>query len=279
MKALLFLLPLALAACTPAPEANAPASDASPAASTTAATPAAASTPQLDAYHWQLHDATDAGKQRLDGLFGNAEQPLQLDFSSDRINVSNACNHIGGGYRIVDGHLVTTLLAQTMKACAEPTLMQRETTIKHVLQMQPALTVSTAGGVPQLVLAATDGTTLSFTGAPTAETRYGGPGTIEFLEIAAAPAPCDHPLQPNASCLKVRELHYGANGVRTGEPGAWQTLAQPIEGYAHQPGVRNVLRVKRYTLAHAPADASTVAYVLDMVVESEIVAPDGAKRP
>lgn len=277
MKIALFLLPLALAACTPTPDAGKtenPASTATAASSAVEATPATAN---LADYHWQLSDAVDASQQRLDDLFGNASQPLQLDFSSDRVSVRNACNNISGGYQVVDGHLVTTPLVQTMMACAEPALMQREATIKAVLQAQPTLTVTRSANTPQLVLVG-DGKTLSFTGQPTAETRYGSAGTIEFLEVAATTTPCNHPLQPNTSCLKVRELHYGENGVRKGEPGDWRTLAQSIEGYTHQPDVRNVLRVKRYTLAQPPADASSVAYVLDMVVESETVAPEGAKQ-
>ncbi|CAM5580990.1 DUF4377 domain-containing protein [Rhodanobacter lindaniclasticus] len=276
MKIALLLLPLALVACTPTPDAD---TAASPASAATAASTAATTTPattNLADYHWQLSDAVDAHQQRLDGLFGNASSPLQLDFSSDRVSVRHACNNISGGYQVVDGHLVTTPLVQTMMACAEPALMQREATIKAVLQTHPALSVTRSAGTPQLVLTG-DGKTLSFTGQPTAETRYGSAGTIEFLEVAAATTPCHHPLQPDASCLKVRALHYGENGLREGEPGDWQTLAQPIEGYTHQPGVRNVLRVKRYTLAQPPADASSVAYVLDMVVESETVAPEGAQ--
>ncbi|HEY0334439.1 MAG TPA: DUF4377 domain-containing protein, partial [Stenotrophomonas sp.] len=39
-------------------------------------------------------------------------------------------------------------------------------------------------------------------------------------------------------------------------------------GYTHLQGVRNVLRVKRYTIPHPPADGSATAYVLDLVVES-----------
>ena len=53
--------------------------------------------------------------------------------------------------------------------------------------------------------------------------------------------------------------------------GEWQFLYQDIEGYAHEPGMRNVLRLNRYTIANPPADGSSVAYVLDMVVESEMV--------
>ena len=269
----LSLLPFALVACSPS-QAPTSATASTPAAATARG---AADLPTLGSHHWQLHDAVDGKNQRLDGLFNPSAKPLQLDFTDHRVSVSNACNGIGGDYKILEGHLVAGPLVQTMMACAEPTLMQRESTIKHVLQAKPALIASTADGKPLLTLSAADGTTLTFTGQPTAQTRFGGPGTIEFLEVASEPADCHHPLQPAASCLKVRQLHYDAQGLRTGEAGAWETLAQPIEGYEHQSGVRNVLRVKRYTVANPPADASSVAYVLDMVVESENL-PSGAAK-
>lgn len=269
MKILLWLVPLALVACT-AP------SDPNPSPATPAPDSAPVSTTTLSEHHWQLREAVDGDSHHLDGLFDTSGKPLQLDFTDDRVNVRNACNNINGGYKIVDGHLVTELLMQTMMACADPVLMERETTIKNVLQGQPSVVVSTGEDTPLLVLSAPDGMTLSFAGQPTAQTRYGSPGTVEFLEIAAQAAPCDHPPQPDATCLKARELQYDANGVRVGEPGPWQNMAEPIEGYEHQPGVRNVLRVKRYTVPNPPADASSVAYVLDMVVESETVDPSDA---
>jgi heat shock protein HslJ len=273
MKAHHLLLPLALAACTPTP-----APPAAPAASTTAAAAADASkvdgttsSVTLAGHHWQLHDAVDSHNQRMALLFGPSGKPLQLDFTTDRISVRNACNGIGGDYKIVDGHLATGPLMQTMMACADPTLMQRETTIKAVLQSQPALIMSGSDDAPLLTLTAPDGQTLSFAGQPTAEARYGGPGETVFLEVAAQTVPCQHPLMPDKTCLQVRERHYDANGLRTGEPGPWQPLQQEIEGYTHEPGVRNVLRVKRYTPKQPPADAPSTAYVLDMVVESETV--------
>jgi len=259
----LLLLTLALAGCMSAPESSMP-----------TATPAAASasvptsTITLARYHWQLRDAVDGNNRRLDALFGKPD-PLQLDFSADRISVRNACNVIHGNYTIVEGHLVTTPLLQTMMACAEPTLMQRETTIKSVLQGRPTL-ILTADDAPLLTLAADNGLSLTFTGKPTAEARYGGPGETIFLEVAAHTTPCHHPLIPDQSCLLVRERHYDAQGLRSGQPGPWQPLPQDIEGYVHQPGTRNVLRVKRYTLKQPPADAPSTAYVLDMIVESEI---------
>lgn len=266
MKACLLLFTLMLAACMATPESATRAATTPP-----ADTGAPASATTLARYHWLLHDAVDSHNQRLDTLFGKPDKPLQLDFSADRVSVRHACNGIGGSYKILDGHLVTGPLMQTMMACADPTLMQRETTIKAVLQGKPTLILSTAGDTPLLTLAADSGQTLTFAGQPTAEARYGGPGETVFLEVAAQMVPCRHPLIPHKSCLQVRERHYDANGLRTGEPGPWQPLQQDIEGYTHEPGMRNVLRVKRYTLKQPPADAPSSAYVLDMVVESETV--------
>jgi heat shock protein HslJ len=266
MKACLLLLTLALTACMSTPESATHAATPVPAS---ASVPISATT--LARYQWQLHDAVDGNNQRLDALFGKPDKPLQLDFGADRISVRNACNSISGGYTIVEGHLVVAQLMQTMMACADPTLMQRETIIKGVLQSRPTLILTTAGDAPQLTLAAESGQSLTFTGKQTAETRYGGPGETMFLEVAADTTPCNHPLMPDKACLRVRELHYDAQGLRSGQPGPWQPLQQDIEGYVHEPNIRNVLRVKRYTLKQPPTDAPSSAYALDMVVESEVV--------
>lgn len=269
MKAcLLLLLPLALAACMSVPES---ATHAAAPASVNASMPI--STITLARYHWQLRDAVDSNNQRLDVLLGTPDQPLQLDFSNDRISVRNTCNGIHGSYTIVEGHLITTQLLQTMMACADPNLTQRETIIKAVLQGKPMLILTTAGDAPQLTLAADSGQSLTFAGKLTAEAHYGGPGETMFLEVAANTTPCHHPLIPDKPCLLVRERHYDAQGLRRGQSGPWQPLQQDIEGYVHRPDTRNVLRVKRYTLKQPPSDAPSTAYVLDMIVESEIVKP------
>ncbi len=232
--------------------------------------PSAAS---LARYHWQLHDAVDARNLRIEALFGIPDKPLQLDFAKGRITVSQACNRIGGAYHVVEGHLDTGPLMQTMMACGEDTLMKRESTIKSMLQSRPMLIFSSVAGAPLLALVADSGQTLTFAGVATAQTRYGGTGETIFLEVAAQTTPCSHPLIPDRTCLFVRQLHYDANGVRTGQPGPWQALPQDIEGYVHQSGVRDVLRVHRYALKQSAADAPATAYVLDTVVESETVKP------
>lgn len=268
MRYALLLLPIVASCSAVPPKAD---TDHPPAAKTSAATSLDASA--LPAYHWQLRGATDRAGQRIDALFARPQLPLQLDFRDGRLGVSNACNRLGGGYRIEGGRLKVERMTQTLMACADPALAKLDDAIGQRLQSNPHIDVHTGGGDPQLHLATDSGDTLDFVGQPTAETRYGSAGETMFLEVDAQTQPCSHPLIPNKRCLKVRELRYDANGLRAGPPGEWRPLYQDIEGYAHEAGVRNVLRIKRYAIKNPPADAPSQAYVLDMVVESEIVKP------
>ncbi len=125
-------------------------------------------------------------------------------------------------------------MMHTMVACPEPTLMALDDAIGKRLRNAPTLTLQTGGDPPQLKLVTGDGDTLQFTGRPTADTRYGGKGETQFLEVAAQTVSCSHPLMPAQQCLKVRERHYGAHGLAVGRPEEWQPLNQDIEGYTHQ---------------------------------------------
>lgn len=222
---------------------------------------------ELPRYHWRLTDAHDAAGKRIDALFVRADAPLQLDFQGGRLAVSNACNRLVGGYALEGGRLVVGRLAATMMACPDPAVMALDAQIGQRLEGALAI-AAPPGDPPTLELRSGAGDTLVFTGAPTAQTRYGGPPTRIFLEVAAHDAPCAHPLIPNARCLQVRALEYDANGLKRGTPGPFQPFYGRIEGYTHADGTRNVLRVDRYEVPHPPADASRYAYVLDMVVES-----------
>lgn len=250
-------------------------SDAPTASATTAATPASAAAPaasdanaQLGRYHWQLRDATDANGKRIDALFVQADKPLQLDFADGRVGVANACNRMGGGYSLEGESLTVARMASTMMACADPKLMALDGEIGKRLEGASKLTLLT-GDTPTLTLANGAGDTLVFAGEPTAETRYGGPGERMFLEVAAHAKPCSHPLIPDMQCLQVREVKYDDQGLKVGTPGEFGNFYDSIDGYTHEDGVRNVLRVERYTIENPPADGSRYAYVLDMVVESE----------
>ncbi|MGX9080485.1 META domain-containing protein, partial [Klebsiella pneumoniae] len=94
--------PLALmAACsqTPAP-AGTGGDDVAPAAAKAAdqQTLAHLDAQRLQSQHWLLQQATAADGKRIDALFAREDKPVTLDFADGRLSVSNACNHMGGGY-------------------------------------------------------------------------------------------------------------------------------------------------------------------------------------
>ena len=266
------ILAVALAACAGSPTDST--DPAAPAPATDHASPtnhAAASTAlatQLPRYHWRLQGANAADGKRIDALFARADKPLTLDFADGRLGVANACNRMGGTYKLEGDALVVGRLVSTMMACSDPRLMALDREAGSRLEGRLDATLQD-GETPQLELTTAAGDVLAFTGEPTASTRYGGEGETLFLEVAAQTRPCSHPLIPDKQCLQVREIRYDANGVKQGADGEFRHFYDAIEGYAHEDGVRNVLRVKRYRVKNPPADASSEAYVLDMVVESE----------
>jgi len=265
-RMLLLALPLALlGACNNPSRVQ---HDATPAA----APPAAAATVDegnaLGASHWRLDTATDSAGKRIDALFARADKPVTLDFGDGRLSVSNTCNRLVGAYTLAGHDLAVPRLASTMMACAEPAVMALDRAVSSRLEGTLKLERPDAS---TLRLTTAGGDVLTFRGEPTAQARYGGPGETVFLEVDARARPCPHPLMPDTQCLQVREVHYDDKGLEQGQRGDFGNFYGDIEDYTHQPGVRNVLRVKRYTLKNVPADAPAQAYVLDMVVASETV--------
>ncbi|MGH8054766.1 MAG: DUF4377 domain-containing protein [Stenotrophomonas sp.] len=273
MKRILLLsLPVAMMVACSNPT-NTPKTDATPADSTAAAAtaaPAAASidATQLGANHWLLDNAVDASGKRIDGLFVRADKPVTLDFKDGRLSASNTCNNIGGSYTLEGDALTVGSLASTMKACAEPGVMELDKLVGE--RLEGTLTVRSLDA-STLTLTTATGDVLTFRANPTAETRYGGAGEQVFMEVDAQTKPCPHPLMKDATCLQVREVKYDDKGLEQGKRGAYENFYGNIEGYTHEPGVRNVLRLKRYEIKNPPADAPSQAYVLDMVVGSELV--------
>ena len=265
------LLPLALAACTGTMSTSDPAAPAAPEPPAPPAAPVAPAAPELAAelprFHWRLQEANAADGSRIEALFARADKPVQLDFDKGRLAVSNTCNRMGGSYALAAGTLTVGRMASTMMACTDAKLMALDGEVGKRLEGALSLALA-AGDAPSLTLGNAVGDTLVFAGTPTPDTRYGGPGERIFLEIAAQTKPCSHPLMPDMQCLQTREITYDDKSLKVGTPGAFGNFYDAIEGYTHEPGVRNVLRLQRYTRKDVPADASKYAYVLDMVVES-----------
>ena len=262
----LLTLALALAACTRSPQeaSTSPAADA-----------AALDTAVLGGHHWALDTAVDANGQRIDALLAHADKPVRLDFSQGRVAVSYTCNRMSGRYTVEGAKLTIGDMASTMMACADQTLMALDRAVGE--RLRGTQTAALQGGAsPTLKLTNAGGDVLTFRGEPTAQARFGGPGETVFLEIAPNAKPCTHPDVPNRQCLQVREVHFDEKGIRTGAPAEWQPLYQDIEGFEHVEGERNVVRVKRFVSGNRP-EGEQVAYVLDMVVESEVT-PGAAPR-
>jgi heat shock protein HslJ len=135
-------------------------------AALTACAAVATDTAALPRFHWQLSDAVDADHHRLDALLDPAQKPLQIDFSANGLSVSNACNGVHGRYKVLKNHLVVELMMQTMMACENPGLMQRETVIKQVLRGEPAIALSRQAGRVKLTLGSPGGQSLTFIGVP-----------------------------------------------------------------------------------------------------------------
>lgn len=280
-SALMMSLACAFSACTTGAPPSAPTSSTQPAQPANSTQPANDTSASADintvlpAYHWQLQSATAADGSLIDALFPDADKPIQLDFAEGRISISNVCNRMNGGYRIDGTSLQIDRMAATKKACLGP-LMAAESAVSARFNAS-TLTFELSNGTPPLLnLTTALGDTLNFQGRATPATRFGTPAERIFLEVAPQRVTCPHPLMPNYQCLHVREITYDDNGLKISE-GEWQFFYDAIEGYTHEPGTRNILRLDRYRITNPPADGSSLAYVLDMMVMSEQVASEKAE--
>ena len=230
-------------------------------------TPASSNSPsQLKAYFWDLKAAYDGQGQPRKAI---GQPPMRVQFDDQRMSVLNLCNTLGASYSLNGNSLQVGRPVSTMKACADRELMALEQQVGKTLPSAQRIDLK-GGQPPQLALHFADGSRWELTGTATPQTQYGSAGERIFLEVAPQRAACNHPLMKDAQCLRVREIRYGDNGVKQ-SAGEWQLFYSEIDGYKHEPGIRNVLRVNRFKRQNVPADASAYAYVLDMVVEAERV--------
>ncbi len=223
----------------------------------------------LQDHRWSLTAATDGQAQAIATLLPADAPPYRFTFSADMLNFQGGCNNFGGGYQInARGELEAGPMRSTMMAC-EPALMQADTALAALLA-QPLHIAITWGAPPQLHLQTAANETLVLEGQVTPEAVYGA-GTLVFLEVDARELPCRNPRNAQTTCLQVREISFDEQGLRTAISGPWQPFYDDIEGYTHTPGERNVLRVKRFDRGAVPANAAPAVYVLDLIIETELV--------
>ena len=91
---------------------------------TTPAPTQAVTTSTLEAFNWQLVDATRSNGQKVSQLFFNPAKPLTLNFMNvngeHRVTFMNTCNNMGAQYQIANGNVQLNNVLSTMMACPEP---------------------------------------------------------------------------------------------------------------------------------------------------------------
>ncbi len=273
----LVIVPLLLAACSKPPaetEAQAPAAAAPDNSALSDSTPASNPAPApyvddslLTRHQWSLKEALDAKGRTIGALLMRPDKPIMISFVDGSIRIQNTCNGLSGMFRRLGDEIRVEALTGTKMQCPEPE-------------------VAALDGEPTLEWRAANGDILRFVGDMTPEARYGNQGETAFVEVAAETKPCQPPMATAPqTCLEVRELRYDDQGLKT-DFGPWRLFYDKIEGFTHEPGIRNVLRVKRYRRDNrpddgtniAPDDGTNIAYVMEMSIESETVQQGASKQ-
>ncbi|MBX9299196.1 META and DUF4377 domain-containing protein [Chromobacterium vaccinii] len=176
---------------------------------------------------------------------GAGDKGILLRIDQQRLFAKAGCNGMFGLAAIDGGKLRAERLASTLMMCP-PEAMQRDAKLSR--QLEAGMDVS----LDRERLKLSDGKdALTFERQPQ--------GEIKFIYVAAERKACTGvaPMQ----CLQVRadkskpwELHYGE-----------------IEGFQPEPGVAYRLRIKEVKVDNPPADASSIRWILDLVVEQEVV--------
>ena len=229
----------------------------------------------LTAYHWKLRQAfTPAGTEDQSWFVDSTHAPIELNFIEQRALVKNLCNTMSAAYSVEGQRLNLQKPMSTLMACNNNQLMMLEQKVARILpttkQWNVQLGASTSEQ-PRLTIQFIDGTRWQLEGRPTAQTKYGGAPERIFLEVGPQRKTCSAGAG-RQECLQVRELRYADTGVKT-YTGQWENFYSEIEGYKHVAGTSNILRIDRYKRQNMPADASSYAYVLDMVIGTSIENP------
>ena len=200
----------------------------------------------------------------------DTKKPIVLSFSKDRLSVDSGCNRQGTTWKVENDLIITGDMFSTEMAC-EPALMKQEQFAADLLQKREiSFDVNTSNpDQPSLVISDTKGQKYTFLGTMTAEAKYQSEGKIVFLEISPQTKSCTG-VAPQ-TCMQVREIKYDDKGIKTYADKNWSLYYGQIEGFEHNPNQRVIVRVKRFDIKNPAADQSSIADVLDMVVEQEIV--------
>ncbi|MDO5667048.1 MAG: META and DUF4377 domain-containing protein [Alcaligenaceae bacterium] len=230
------------------------------------------STNKLTEYHWHFSKALKANGD-MDHAWSLSQQqskPLSLNFAHNSVGISGLCNAMGAEYQLNSSSIKFDNIISTQMYCSDKALMDREHTFSRRLPTVSTWQIQQGSETPHLILTFDDGAQWLWEGIIKAETKYGNAAEIVFLEVAPQTKPCIHPLLGESKCLQTRTVDYNERGLKQSH-GNWQNFYQTIQNYEHTPGLRQVLRLKRFDNKNARDNISRYVFILDMVVESELL--------
>jgi heat shock protein HslJ len=212
--------------------------------------PVAKGAASLAAQHWDLVEWS--GKQLPRG------KPLRLDFdaANGRFSTETGCNRAAGAYTVKGSSLRFGNrkggFASTLMACPEPAMAMERA---YVDSLSAVTRYSIAGDT--LVLRTAKGKTLTYRAAhkPAADAPR------KFIYVSGETRPCTG-VAP-MTCLQVREAKNGP----------WELHYGGIADFEPQPGIEYRLRIIEEKIDNPPADASSIRWTLDQVIEQHVVTP------
>ena len=190
-------------------------------------------------------------------------RPLTVSFIHDqgvpRIAGFGGCNQYRASYTIANGLLIVRdHPVATMMACA-PASMKLEQDFLAGMTRITASSVDNTNNPQRMTWILASGDTLDF-GRRTDPVAGGQQGPTKLVYVDSQQAPCSDGAG-RALCYQVRDS--------AAQP--WQLWHGQITGFHFQPGIRYRLRVVEVQDPNPPAGASSLRWVLDAVIEQEIV--------
>lgn len=191
-------------------------------------------------------------------------RPLTIAFTHTqgqrRISGFAGCNSYSADYTVANGLLILTAQpAATLMACASPATSALERDYLAGLTRIVASSVDNYSSPTRLTLTLDNGDILDF--ARRQDPAVGGqPGATKLVYVNAQRAPCSTGVM-QTTCYQVRD----------NESQPWQLWYGEIAGFEYRPGVIYRISVTETTDANPPQDAIATRWVLDRIVERQVV--------
>ena len=191
-------------------------------------------------------------------------RPITIAFTHTqgqrRIDGFAGCNGYFADYTVANGLLILTAQpAATLMACASPATSALERDYLAGLTRIVASSVDNYSSPTRLTLTLDNGDILDF--ARRQDPAVGGqPGATKLVYVNAQRAPCSTGVM-QTTCYQVRD----------NESQPWQLWYGEIAGFDYRPGVIYRISVTETTAVNPPQDAVATRWVLDRIVERQVV--------